>query len=119
MNLMKTMRQKRKQAASQNAATPPAENNGRVMLDYPQSGETVNSPSYTFRVGTSGDMERVEILIQQGAWQLCRHAEGYWWHDWSGYGDGEYHVAARAHMRDGRVIIAEPREFRVALPRQA
>ena len=44
-----------------------------VAVDYPQQGEKITAPCYTFRVGAAGDPERVEISIDQGPWQPCRH----------------------------------------------
>lgn len=87
----------------------------RIVLDYPRTGEMITSSQYAFRIGTPGGMETVEILIQDGNWRPCRQAEGYWWYDWSGYADGEYHVAAKAKSRDGRTMITEPRIILVQL----
>lgn len=54
-----------------------------AMLDYPQQGEKITAPHYTFRIGTVGDIARVEISLNDGPWQACRNAAGYWWYDWS------------------------------------
>ncbi len=84
-----------------------------VAVDYPQQGEKITAPCYTFRVGATGDPERVEISIEQGPWQSCRHSAGYWWYDWSGYTNGRYQAVAKAWASDGRVVTCEPRDFQV------
>lgn len=88
---------------------------GRVVLDHPQRGEKITSPQYTFRVGALGDIERVEISINQGPWQACRYSVGYWWYDWSGYSAGRYQAAVRAQTRGGRTLASDPAKFSVAL----
>jgi len=85
-----------------------------VAVDYPQQGEKITAPCYTFRVGAAGDPERVEISIDQGPWQPCRHSAGYWWYDWSGYAGGRYQAVAKAWAKDGRVVTCEPCDFQVA-----
>lgn len=84
-----------------------------VAMDYPQQGEKITAPHYTFRVGATGDPERVEVSIDQGPWQSCRHSAGYWWYDWSGYTGGRYQAVVKAWARDGRVVTCEPRDFQV------
>ena len=84
-----------------------------VVLDHPQQGEKITSPHYTFRIGTSGDTERVEISIDQGPWQSCRYSVGYWWYDWSNYTGGRYQAAAKAWAKNGRVFTSEPCNFQV------
>lgn len=86
-----------------------------AMLDHPQQGEKITAPQYTFRVGTAGDIERVEISIDEGPWQICRNAVGYWWYDWSGYTSGRYQLAVRAQTKDNREFTSEPCKFQVAL----
>lgn len=88
-----------------------------VLLDHPQQGEKITAPHYTFRIGTSGDTERVEILIDQGHWQPCRHSVGYWWYDWSGYTGGRHQAVVKAQTKDGQVFTSELRKFQVALER--
>ncbi len=86
-----------------------------AVLDYPQQGEKITVPHYTFRVGTIGDIARVEISLNDGPWQACRNAAGYWWYDWSGYTGGRYQLAVRAQTKDNREFTAEPCKFQVAL----
>lgn len=85
-----------------------------AVLDYPQQGEKITAPHYTFRVGTIGDIARVEISLNEGPWQACRDAAGYWWYDWADYAGGRYQVVARAHAKDGQIFTSEPRDFQVA-----
>lgn len=85
-----------------------------AVLDYPQQGEKITAPHYTFRVGTAGDIERVEISLNAGPWQACRHSVGYWWYDWADYTGGRYQAVVKAWARDGRAVTCEPRDFQVA-----
>lgn len=86
-----------------------------VALDHPAKGERVTAPCYTLRVGAIGDVERVEVAVDEGPWQSCRQAVGYWWYDWADYKGGWHRVVARACAADGRTIESETRKFRVAL----
>ncbi|MFH1619409.1 MAG: hypothetical protein ABIG11_05840 [bacterium] len=86
---------------------------GCVVLDHPQHDEKITSPHYTFRIGATGDMQRVEISLNDGPWQACRHSVGYWWYDWSGYAGGRHQAEVRAWTKNGRVLTSEPRNFQV------
>lgn len=86
-----------------------------AVLDHPQQGEKITAPHYTFRVGTIGDIARVEISLDAGPWQACRNAVGYWWYDWSGYTSGRYQLAVRAQTKDNQEVISAPCKFQVAL----
>lgn len=90
----------------------------RTMLavDFPRQGETVTSPHYAVRLSAPEDAAQVEISVDQGDWIPCRKAAGYWWHDWSGYGEGEHEVVARIQVA-GKLVSSEPHGFRVELPR--
>ena len=94
-------------------AVKPAE--VRAVLDHPQQGEKITSPQYTFRIGTLGDIELVAISINNGPWQPCRNAAGYWWYDWAGYKGGQYQAEAKAQTKDGQVFTSETRKFQVVL----
>jgi hypothetical protein len=87
-----------------------------VNLEYPGEGETIVGDSYTFRVSAPEGTRLAELSINQGPWQTCRHAAGYWWFDWSGFKAGEYQARARAHIQDGRVEMTLLRKFQVKLP---
>ena len=95
------------------AATEQFRSSCRLELDHPQQDEKITSTHYTFRIGTYGDTERVEISINQGHWQPCRHSVGYWWHDWSGYTKGRHQAVAKARTKDGQVFTSETRKFQV------
>ena len=86
---------------------------GYAVLDHPQPGEKITAPRYTFRIGTSGDIVQVEISLNTGSWQACRHSVGYWWYDWTDYAPGLYQVAVRARTKDGQLLSAVPCKFQV------
>lgn len=82
-----------------------------VTVDYPQQDEVIASADYAIRVGAPGGASQVEISLNQGPWQPCREAAGYWWYDWSGYSNGEHEVVARCLDSSGRLLRGEPHEF--------
>jgi hypothetical protein len=84
-----------------------------AVLDHPQQGEKITAPRYTFRIGTLGAIARVELSLNEGPWQPCRHSVGYWWYDWSGYKAGRYQAVAKAWTKDGQVFVSELRNFQV------
>lgn len=86
-----------------------------AVVDHPQQGEKITAPHYTFRVGTNGDIARVEISLNAGPWQACRNAVGYWWYDWSGYTSGRYQLTVRAQTKDNQEFISAPCKFQVVL----
>lgn len=86
-------------------------------IDYPSPGETVTSPTYTFRIGSSEPLTEAEVSIDRGPWQRCRHACGQWWYDWSGYDSGTHHLAARGVTRSGQPVNSTLRRFEVVFPR--
>jgi len=90
-----------------------------AVLDHPQQGEKITAPHYTFRVGTIGEITRVEISLNTGPWQACRNSVGYWWYDWADYAAGKYQAAVRAQTKDGQVFTSEPCKFQVALAIEA
>lgn len=115
--LMGAIGKKKNVAQKSEPAVKPGE--VRATLDHPQQGEKITAPHYTFRVGTTGDIARVEISLNDGPWQACRNAVGYWWYDWADYAAGRYQAAARAETKDGQVFTSEPCKFQVALPADA
>ena len=70
-----------------------------VEWDYPQKGETIAGPNYTFRISAPQDARRVEICINQGPWQACRKSAGYWWYDCRDLSRGPYEAQARVYTR--------------------
>ena len=83
----------------------------RFSVDRPQQGEKVTSGRYAIRVSAPERSKAVEVCIDQGPWQACRHSAGYWWRDWSGYADGEHEICARIKTHDGQLISSEGHEF--------
>lgn len=86
----------------------------RPEIEYPRSGETVVSPTYTLRIAAPAAVEAVDVSIDQGPWRRCRKDVGHWWYDWSGYADGEHEIIARTRGRNGRWLMSAPRELLVA-----
>jgi long-subunit fatty acid transport protein len=88
-------------------AAPAAE---PVAVDYPKRSERVVSREYTFRI-SAGTPDSVEVSIDDEAWQQCRPAEGFWWHDWSDFRAGPHTLLARISLRNGRRILSARRDF--------
>ena len=65
-----------------------------VAVEYPQEGELITDPRYTFRIG--GPAQCVEIAIDGDDWQPCRQSDDFWWFDWSGYDSGRHQAVVRA-----------------------
>lgn len=86
----------------------------QLSIDFPQRGEVVMSPEYTLRIEAPG-AQRVEVSIDGGEWQPCRHAVGYWWFDWSDYLPGPHQVRAQSVGHDGEVAYIESRRVAVRL----
>ena len=84
-----------------------------VHIVYPQEGENIAHPSYTFQIAASEETAAVEMRIDRGHWQPCREALGLWWYDWSDYGPGEHAAAARLRRPDGTTVPSELRSFTV------
>ena len=91
-------------------------NNSYVLIDYPVENDIINGSAYVLRIGTSNDFNAyVEVSFNDGEWNLCRFASGYWWYDWVYFQPGHFTVRARiVSASDGRVIkISDIRHFRV------
>ena len=86
-----------------------------AVLDFPQAGEVITGPYYTFRIGTPEGSEGVEVAVDRGPWHACRRSAGYWWYDWSGYASGDHELVARGRTPDGEELRSEVRKFQVAL----
>ncbi len=68
-----------------------------VVVDYPQEGEILTSPSYTLRVSTSA-VENVHISVDGRDFQPMRESVGFWWYDWANYGAGAHTLVARIQV---------------------
>lgn len=84
----------------------------RPAIDYPVAGETIVSSHYTFRLSAPETAQSVDVSIDQGPWLACRKAEGFWWCDWSGFGDGAHELIARMPGKNGRYSMSLPVEFK-------
>ena len=78
-------------------------NNSYIVIDYPVEKETIFGDVYVIRIGASFD-GFVEISFNNGEWQPCRFASGYWWFDWMYFKAGSYKITARLIGKDGNVI---------------
>lgn len=90
-------------------------NRRMLAVDYPKQNEVVSSGHYTVRVFAPAGAHKVGISVDQGPWRSCRPSVGFWWYDWSGYGNGEHEVVVSMSTREGKRIISEPHEFFVQL----
>lgn len=85
-----------------------------ASIDFPSEGELVFSPHYSVRVSAQG-ASSVEVSMDGGDWKPARLSDGFWWHDWTGYGSGGHVVCARVLRADGMLDTLRPRTLRVAL----
>lgn len=91
----------------------------RLAVDFPEHNEKIVSSRYTIRLAVPEGYKKAEISIDQGPWQPCRYAVGYWWYDWSGLMNGKHELTARVQTPDGKTVSLEPRRFSVELPSKA
>lgn len=85
----------------------------KISLDYPQEGERITGSHYSFRIKGIRDVGRIEVSIDSGPWEPCRHASGYWWFDWEGFPEGCHQAVVRGRTKDGRALNSRPRRFAV------
>lgn len=88
--------------------TPP------ISIEYPQEGEVITSPSYSFRIAAAAP--RVEIAIDGGGWTSCRRSDDYWWFDWSDYEPGIHQAIVRGSPASEPAPPAGVRRFVVEVP---
>ena len=89
-------------------------NNSYVIIDHPVEGETIYGDNYVLRIGASFD-GYVEVSFNDGEWQPCRFASGYWWYDWMYYKSGNVKIVARLVCNDGKILkISDIRKCKVA-----
>lgn len=88
----------------------------RPIVDFPARNEEISSAHYTFRLSAPEAAESVDVSIDQGPWLACRKAEGFWWYDWSGYGDGAHELIARTPGKSGRFLMSAPVGFTTRRP---
>jgi|YelNatPaOPRAMG01_1025707.scaffolds.fasta_scaffold551171_1 hypothetical protein len=77
--------------------------NRYIVIDYPKENEVITYPWYTIRIGCS-ENKNVEVSIDNGPWEKCRFAEGYWWFDWGNYQSGQHKIVARVRHDKGMIL---------------
>lgn len=86
-----------------------------LLVEFPRKDERIASTDYTIRVSAPESAEKVLVSIDEGEWQPCRPAVGYWWYDWSGYGNGEHRIVVSLETAQGTRVVSEPHEALVDL----
>lgn len=75
-----------------------------LVIEYPKENEVINPPHYAVKIGTN-EHSKVEISIDNGDWQPCRHSGGFWWYDWTGYISGAHNIAAHVLGNNKKVLL--------------
>ncbi|MBI4347614.1 MAG: hypothetical protein HY553_12220 [Elusimicrobia bacterium] len=97
------------------AATPAAQRSRpAVRVEYPQEGEAVAPPAYTFRVAALPEANSVEVSVDGGDWRPCRESVGLWWFDWADYAPGPHSLVALSRVGTSVCALSETRKFHVA-----
>lgn len=104
---------KRNNVAKKEVKTQAAQSGPAVRVEYPQEGEVLARPCYTFRIGTIPEANNVEVSIEHGDWKPCRESLGLWWYDWADYTKGEHTLVARSRISDGVSSTSTLRHFTV------
>jgi len=97
--------------------TIPAKN-GKVktvsvpVIDYPREGDTISSGHYAIRLSANAP-QGLEISMNDGPWQKCRHAVGHFWFDWVNPSKGRHTIVARTAALSGRPQKSLPRTCEV------
>ncbi|MEA3306756.1 MAG: hypothetical protein U9Q34_03125 [Elusimicrobiota bacterium] len=86
--------------------------NEYLVMDHPKNNETIRSWHYAVRVGAGANCKTVDISIDDGPWQPCRHSNGYWWYDWTNYTPGTHQLVARMTKTNGQYLITKKRRCR-------
>jgi len=92
---------------------PGAATNEYVLVDHPRNLENITSRHYTIRVSANDARASVDVSINDGPWQACRHAVGYWWYDWAGFTPGTHQIVARTRTTGGEYLISKRRRCKV------
>ncbi|MDD2524156.1 MAG: hypothetical protein WCS83_00370 [Endomicrobiia bacterium] len=88
--------------------------NAYVIIDHPFENEIISCNTYVIRIGASFD-GYVEISFNDGEWQPCRFASGYWWFDWMYFKAGNCKISARLVANDGTIIkLSDIRKCKVS-----
>jgi hypothetical protein len=83
-----------------------------IHIDYPREEELIIPGHYAVRLSGLPDAQ-VEISINEGEWQGCRTAVGYYWFDWEPATPGEVTLVARIKAGKGRQKKSESRFCRI------
>ncbi|OGS34455.1 MAG: hypothetical protein A2474_04045 [Elusimicrobia bacterium RIFOXYC2_FULL_34_12] len=83
--------------------TKPLKIDQYVVIGYPEENEKINHPNYAIKIGTNCE-GNVDISIDGGDWNRCRHSGGFWWFDWTNYPQGEHKLVARLCDNEGKVL---------------
>ena len=86
----------RKKTPSPKTAAPKKQKapSPRLDVDFPREGEEVLSGHYAVRVSAEG-AEDVEVSVNDGPWQPCRAAAGFFWYDWAPSEPGTHVILVR------------------------
>jgi hypothetical protein len=84
-----------------------------VTIDHPKNLETITARHYTIRISAE-NANGLDISINDGPWQACRHSVGFWWYDWSNFQPGTHQLVARMHTNNGEYLISKRRRCKVA-----
>jgi hypothetical protein len=71
-------------------------------IDYPTENEQIFPGHYAIRVSSSGP---VEVSINEGPWEVCREANGYFWFDWWPEKSGKFKIAVRIAGKEAKKPI--------------
>ena len=96
-------KKKRKKGKVRMSASKKQGTSDYVIVDHPNENETINHPYYAIRIGASNNAY-VQVSIDGGDWQNCRHSEGFWWFDWANYPLGNHKIIARLYDYNGKLI---------------
>jgi hypothetical protein len=103
---------KKSVAANKTAAVKPAKAetsktnanpNAYLVVDYPVEAEQIYGNHYAIRIGASPD-GYVELSFNDGEWNPCRYADGYWWFDWVYFNPGNYKLVSRMIGNNGEIV---------------
>lgn len=113
------MKSKKEPAARKTSARAPkiSETPRAPAIDYPGEGDMIYSTHYAVRISLDA-ADAVEISIDNGAWQACRNAAGYYWFDWQPDSEGIHRLEVRARVGKGRWRRTDVRSCQSASPQQ-
>ncbi len=96
----------------------PAASGLEISIDYPKEEELVLLGHYAVRLAGTLDAQ-VELSINDGEWNGCRNALGFYWFDWTPSDSGETVLKARLRVGNGRWKMSTARFCRVVSSKKA